>query len=456
MLKLSRLTMVSMALTIVSLTCITLTFGEEKAESSIWESFRETWSPRLDINLRGSYYYKDSTLKPEDGYLSGNAIAQFSRELTSSMMLHVDPRINFDTLYTNGVQLFIEDQEDRPTLTLNEVLLTWYGDSIEMEAGKKIYSWKVADGFSPVDTLNPVDIIEFMDPEKIGIPSISALKMFESVNFQAVWLPFFVPDRQPDDTNRWTSDDPEARAEFIRKFGVEPVNIDSGRALPDNALDKMSIASRLSSSTLLSGWDLAVVYRYGYSTRGVIRNDIDLSLLPLVYQTTEYPAYNLYGLSFSTASGDVEYHGEAAFHDTRDNVKEDDYLSYIAGVNYTNYDWLSHWFEEIRFVVEYAGEEIIKKRAANSTYSDKGVGRGLTSNIIGSIKFKINEDHSFKASFIYNILDTDSVLDMYGESQLNDHLEMIYGYQQLSGDETSFFGQWDNNDRFYVKVAIKY
>lgn len=435
---------------------MSLASGGEDADSGIWASIQETYSPRLDINVRGAYYYKDSTLDPEDFHLSGNATAQFSRELISGIMLRVAPRVNFDTLFTKGTQVFVEDSEDRPVFTLNEALISWYGESVEIEAGKKIYSWKIADGFSPVDTLNPVDIIELMDPEKIGVPSISVLKMFESANIQMVFLPFFVPDRQPDDTSRWTSDDPEGRAEFKRRFGMEPVNMDAGRALPDNKFDKMSIASRISSSTLLAGWDLAAVYRYGYSTRGVIRNDIDLLSLPLVRQTTEYPAYNLYGLSFSTVAGDFEYHGEAAFHDTRDSLKDEDYLSYIAGVNYTNYDWLSDLFDEIRFVAEYAGEEITKKREDGSTYSDKGVGRGLTANIIGSIEFKINEDHSFKTAYIYNFEDKDSMLDLHVESQLNDHLEIICGYQMLSGDAASFFGQWDKNDRVFVRMSIKY
>jgi len=453
MLKWFKLTVI---LVLLSPAFIHPALGKEEIESGKWASIIKNNLPKFEMNLRGVYFCKDSALEPDDFHLNGNITAYFSRELFNGIMLRVDPRINFDTLFTHGTKLFIEDNEDRPAFTLNEALISWYGDSAEIEVGKKIYSWKVADSFSPVDTLNPVDIIELMDPEKIGIPSISVLKMFDSADIQIVFLPFFVPDRQPDDENRWTSDDPEGRAEFINNFGMEPVNVDAGRALPDDKFDKMSIASRISSSTLLSGWDLAVIYRYGYSTSGVIRNDIDPLSLPLVRQTTEYPAYHLYGLSFSTVEGDFEYHGEAAFHDTRDNLKDEDYLSYIVGVNYTSYDWFNNLFDEIRFVAEYAGEEIIKKRDAGSTFSDRGVGRGLTADIIGSIEFKINEDHSFKTSYVYNVQDEDSMLDLLVESQLNDHLKIIYGYQMLSGDETSFFGQWDNNDRAYIRMSIKY
>ncbi len=445
-----------MALTFIFHIAAILAFEGDAKGLNPMTSFQETWSPRLEINLRGAYYGKESLLDPENFHLSGNATARLSREVTTNMMFYIDPRINFEPLYTKGVEFFIEDQEERPAFTLNEIFLSWYGDSVELEMGKRIYSWKVADVFSPVDNLNPVDIIYPMDSEKIGVPSISVLKIFKSLQVQVVWLPFFVPDRQPDHSNRWQGDDPEARADFEEKFGMQPVLVDAGRALDDNKLDKMSMASRISSSTLLSGWDLAFIYRYGYSSRGVIRNDIDLPSLPMVYQTSEYPAYNLYGLSFSSTLGDVEIHGEGTFHDSRDNLKDEDYLSYILGLNYINYNCLTQWFEEIRFVAEYAGERITKKRETGNTYSDKGVSRGLTANIIGSIEFKINEEHSVKSVLIYNVKDDDSALDLNGTSQLNDHLELTYGYQQFSGNETSFFGQWSRNNRVYVNLSLKY
>ena len=438
---------------------ISPSFCEENTEKSLWESFQENFSPRLDINLRGAYFLKDSTLDTEISYLSGNIIAYFSKELFSGITLRVDPRINFDSLSidsNDGTQFFIEDNEYRPTYTLNEAVISWYGEAIEIEIGKKIYTWKVADGFSPLDTLNPVDIIELMDPEKIGIPSISVLKMFNAATLQVVVLPFFVPDRQPSDTSRWTSDDPEGRADFKKKFGIEPVNVDAGRLFPDDSLNNASLAARLSSSTFLDGWDLALVYRYGHSTRGVLRNDIDILTLPLVRQTTEYPEYKLYGFSFSTVANDFEFHGEAGYYDTIDNLKDEDYLSYIVGMNYTNYEWFSNLFDEIRFVAEYAGEEITKKRDEESSFSNIGVSRGMTSDIITSIEFKINEDHSFKTSYIYNFADEDSLVDLFMESQLNDHLKITYGFQKLSGRENSFFGQWDNNDKAFIRMSIQY
>ena len=137
-------------------------------------------------------------------------------------------------------------------------------------------------------------------------------------------------------------------------------------------------------------------------------------------------------------------------------MKDEDYISYIVGINYTNYDLFTNYFDEIRFVAEYAGEDIIKKRSAGSSFSDLGVSRGLTENSIGSIEFKINEDHSIKTSFIYNFANEDSMLDMYVESQLNDYLEIVYGYQRLSGDEASFLGQWDRNDRVFLRMSLKF
>ncbi|MCP3873659.1 MAG: hypothetical protein GY699_10955 [Desulfobacteraceae bacterium] len=89
-------------------------------------------------------------------------------------------------------------------------------------------------------------------------------------------------------------------------------------------------------------------------------------------------------------------------------------------------------------------------------YTDKGLSRGLTHNMIASIEFKINEDHSIKTSYIFNFSDEDSLIDLSAESQLTDYLGLVYGYQRLNGYAASFFGQWDNNDRVYVNLSLKF
>ena len=432
-----------------------LALGTNAIESD-WGTFRERWSPALELKLKGSKYNENSELTPKDFHLSGSLTGRFNRQFGDNLMLQIDPRANLDTLSSHGGQLIVEDELDRPGFTFNELFFSWYGDGLEVQAGKKIYSWKVADAYSPLDSVNPVDVIVAADPEKIGVPSLSLLSLTEPVNVQVIFLPLFVPDRQPDRRHRWSSDDPERRAAFVQRFGVEPVLVDAGRDLTDNRFDKPSIASRLSSSTLVTGWDLSAVVRYGYSSRGVLRNDINPVSLPLVRQTTEYPEYALYGAGFSTCYGDLEWHGEAALHDTRDNDKDEDYLSTIFGFTYTNYAWLDAWLDHILLAAEYAGETVVRDRFETSRYSDKGVGRGLTDNIIGSIEFQIDADRSLKSTVTYNFQDRDAMLDLSAESRLSGHMKIKCGYQQLSGDETSFFGQWDANDRFYLDITINF
>lgn len=422
-------------------------FGDDKKQSGLWPSFRENWTTRFDVNASGAYYHEDSTLDPADAGLGGNAVLQLSRDLGRGFMLRIDPMVYLDK-DARGVRLFAEDHEDRPIFTLKEAFISWYGETVEIEAGKKIYSWEVADALSPVDMLNPTDLIEPLDSEKIGVPSVSVLKMFEAANVQAVFLPVFVADRSPPDTSRWTGG-----AAFVDMYGQQSV---SDRAFPDNRYEKMSVALRLNSSTLLPGWDLAAIYRYGYSTRGVVRVEFDPLSSPSVVRTTEYPAYNFYGFTFSTAWGEIVGYGEAALHDTRDNEKGEDYLSYVLGVSHTSYNLLADIFEEIGFIMEYAGDAVLKERDSGSAYLDPGTSRGLSSNIIGSIKFKINEDHLLETAFTYNSSDEDSIFDFNGTACWNDNLEFTYGYQVLSGDVRTFCGQWDANDRFYLKMAITY
>ena len=110
-------------------------FGEENTQSGIWASFRESWSPRLDINVNGAWYSEDSTLEPEQGGMNGNVVLELSKDLGRGLKLHIDPKLNIDE-YAKGVQLFLEDHEDRPLFTLKEAFLSWYGETVEIEAGK--------------------------------------------------------------------------------------------------------------------------------------------------------------------------------------------------------------------------------------------------------------------------------------------------------------------------------
>ncbi len=134
----------------------------------------------------------------------------------------------------------------------------------------------------------------------------------------------------------------------------------------------------------------------------------------------------------------------------------EDYLSYISGITYVNYSLLPDLFEEIGFVMEYAGEKVLKEREEGSNYLDKSTSRGLASNAIGSAEFKISEDHSLKTAFMYNFNDKDSIVEFQGQSRLNDHVVFRYVYQILSGDPTTFSGQWDYNDRFFLEMTITY
>jgi len=431
-------------------------WGEKPVESTMLNGMLAFFSPHVDINIYGALYPKDSPLEPSEYHLKGDATLELTRNLSDTTFIRLAPRLNFDSVLTKGSQLFVEDREYRPAFTLHEAVISWYGDQMEIEIGKMIHSWKTADGSSPLDTLNPVDRLDFLEPEKIGVPSLSVLTLFETFQVQAVLLPFFVPDRLPDETNRWLSFNTESKQAFKNRFGLDPVSVDEGRDLPKNKLDRMSFAARASTSTLFTNWDLSLVYQYGYDTAGVYATRINFLTLPNVYQTTEYPDYDLFGISFSTIAGDMEIHGEAGFHDTRDNLKDEDYLAYVVGINYTAYDWLTNWFEEIRIIMEFAGQEVTREREKGSLYADRGLSRGLTSNIISSLEFKIDEDTTIKTGYIFNTVDNDSLADIQFDYKFNGHTSIVCGYQHLSGDSDTFFGQWDDNDKFYTKLTIQF
>ncbi|MGY8689715.1 MAG: hypothetical protein ACKVHP_18525, partial [Verrucomicrobiales bacterium] len=129
--------------------------------------------------------------------------------------------------------------------------------------GKDVFNWGVADAYSPVDNLNPWDYLDVPTSERIGVPALSLYHFNELFEIQGVWQPWFSPSRipLPGFENRWLGDFQSFLASSNGNLGIAPGSFSfDGVRLPSDSLDNSQFGLRLSSSKLIDGWDLGLIY----------------------------------------------------------------------------------------------------------------------------------------------------------------------------------------------------
>ncbi len=379
----------------------------------------------------------------------------YKQDISDNVFLNVVGRFREDTANrTRETFGFVEDS-DRPYLaTIDELVFRYSGEKIEWSVGKQLFTWGVADTFRPTDQINPSDYTDLPTSEKLAVPAITLFHSHEKVDIQGVIIPAFTPTRLPGSDNRWGPDQSGLAAGFAPLFGGVTPNLDfSRREIPDKKLDTLQGGIRLTSSSLISGWDLGLTWYTGYDPIGVYRANIIPGVTPTVEMIQVFSEFQEFGASFSTTLKGAVVYGEGAFHITKDNLQEDSYFEYVLGFNYTNYDILSSVFEEIRFIVEYAGESVFDERTDNQTYFDTGQYlRPFQNSILWGIIFKHNIDTEFTFGGAYNINDGDALISPQLSHKLQNGMKIITGFDIFTGNDDSFFGRWDNNDRFSLTV----
>lgn len=410
-------------------------------------------SGEIDVSVFG--YWEHSDRETRDVTFENDVKLTLTSGPGERLRVSLTPQLRYDAAGRAdiGRAELLEDSPERPLLTLHEGALTWYGDTVEWAAGKRIYDWGVGDGFKPTDNLNPRDWVDVPAAGKIGVPSVSLYRYGQVVDAQVVVAPWFTPARLPGADNRWLVIDDAALDGFRHAFGVEPVVVDGGRELPGRSLENAQAGARLSSSALLSGWDLAVAANVGHESIGVIRGD---ALLPELVLTVVYPEYQEVGAGASTTWGEWEVHAEAAYHRTEDERQDDDYVEYVAGVNRTWHDTFLEAVESVTLTLEYAGEAVTRSRPDDSAYVDAVLARGLTGTVLGRTQFRFTEDCSLEVAGAVNVEPGDFRLRSGLTVKPLDGVELEAGVDLFEGPCDSFFGGWDNNDRVFVLAALSF
>ncbi|GAX61285.1 hydrolases of the HAD superfamily [Candidatus Scalindua japonica] len=402
---------------------------------NIYSSFRDIFDGYIEY--RNFTYFRYDASDDKINRAEGIFKLEYEKYLGNLGKILVSPKLIFDN--DNYSSSYIDEFENRGVRRLSFDLEEYYAEfnfnSFDLKIGKQIFSWGKADGFNPTDNLNPRDYIDlFVEEEKIGVPAINLTYYWKNFTFDFVFIPTYTPTRLPLINARHSFLDPETQ--FV-------IN---GRELPADKLSSSQTAIRILRH--ISGWDLSVSYYDGYDDLTLATVESDQSLTP------RYNRTRVVGVDLATTFGGLGIHGEAAqfFYD---GSKDEDYLQYILGIDYT---WTNVIYDhDIFLILEYMGDNTTQSREDKRPAFASGLGRVFRNSLLSTITYKFSETFELETKLANNLDHHMSyVINPEINYDITDELKLTVGIDFIEGTQTTFFGQFDNDDRGYFFLRYSF
>ena len=131
--------------------------------------------------------------------------------------------------------------------------------------------------------------------------------------------------------------------------------------------------------------------------------------------------------------------------------KDDDYVEYVAGLNYTFFDLAPDHIEQVNLILEYADEILVDEKQKGNRFIGTGeYVRSFRDMAIAKVIVRLSEETRFEAFAGYNLKEYDSYAGLKFVKKVFDDWELNLGADFFSGHDDSFLGRWSENDRVYI------
>ena len=332
--------------------------------------------------------------------------------------------------YSHGYIDNVYEAQHRYAVNINELYLEAWKGYFNFKLGKQIFDWSKTDTISPNDNSSTRDWTDIVEFERIGIPAINLRIGFDTF-FEAVYMPWFSVSKLPDAENRW--------------YPNLPVGMSLGKQEADESQEQY--AFRIGS--VMSGFDLSAAYFHGYSYSPSYRLNIisasDIELIPT------YRIQDAYSISGAREFFSFNIRGEAGYFD---QDRADDFFQYVIGIDR---EWVALFSEidSLYLLIQYM-DETVTNHDSPLPFDTIDFRRILSDSIAWKSKYFFDPDTwTIQIEGSYNFSDHDCYVQ---PSILFTHSNIIseFGYCLFAGPEDSFWGSYDDNDRFYLKLTWLY
>ncbi len=349
--------------------------------------------------------------------------------------------------------------ENDDDFRVHETFFNYSGPGYNAKIGSQIVRWGKADGFSPLDNVNPEDyrdgIAGRREDRKIPVPMANLQFYRGPVAIQGVFIPFFEKseldivdtdwalfDRVEERIGPFSYDDPDFSASFEDAQGGGRVSLTVGGY--DFALSYLNKINDLPSIDTLATPPGFV------SPNGLVRD------LPLFAQQTgqtirlRYDRTSIWGLEFETAAGDFVLRGDLAYRTDANYLTESfekiekSVIDCIVGFDYNSPDNL---YVNLQF-----GQTIVQNWDDRIAYSKE-----TTSAVSGTISREF-DNGNLKPEFRF-------YYDLEGDASIFNPKLLLYYWQNLAidigaeffdGEDTTLIGLFKDNDQLYLSMELKF
>lgn len=343
----------------------------------------------------------------------------------------------------------IDESDKRRYLVMNKAYLTMSGDNLDFIIGRNTSNFGLSTLYSPVNRYGAADGNDPTNPRELGTWQAQTEYFYGQSTFGMTIYP--IPDRSksPVKSSRWTTG-PKQDFDFGDEF--DDVEIDNlEEVVPDVRLKHVSLAAQI--KTIYSGWDLFVLGYYGLNPFSVVKRE-ENGLSTSYYKVTPLVA-NL-GAGFSTTRGKFEYHGEVLYNHTPGR-KDDDYLSYVGGLTYTEDVLAKHMgLDKIIATLEYAGEWLISRQKRENYIASSEKLREGKNDLIARIEIEYNHDLSFEIGFHQTFSERGQFERYKLKYRLKPGLNLSLYFDRFSGSSDSYYGRWRKNNRMVTDLAYSF
>ncbi len=393
---------------------------------------------------------------PEDTH----ALALGHAQLWSQGTLHerlswrisVDFRLDTHDNVDRGRWFDVDQRGVRqPAGALRELYGTVKLGSVDVRLGKQEIRWGRADGFNPTDNLVPYDYLNVVAEERIPVPAVKADAYIGNTRLETAWIPWFTPTRLPLLHQRWFPRLPTSTKAPLGPMGEE---IDVDLTFQDGRID---FPARTFSNgqwgvrwnQVLRGGEFSLSYFDGFDDFPLFRPTTELlppvAVRPrlLVTLDREYHRMRVLGADFASELGPFGVRGELAYFDVEHTAPINrDRLTFVIGVDRTWGDWFA--------IVQYTDQIPARDVQGAPIFPD----RGLRSSIVYRIERTLSAAQSIELKGAIGVREGDVLVQVGHSIALADAWRLKTGVTFLSGPQTSYLGQYRNNN--YLNLQLRY
>ncbi|MDQ6954283.1 MAG: hypothetical protein Q9M20_02445 [Mariprofundaceae bacterium] len=325
---------------------------------------------------------------------------------------------------------------------IKEAYLLYGGDDFDLRLGQQQIVWGKTDGLRLLDIVNPLNMQEFLLDDfldsRTGIVA-ARMNYYAYLNGKEHEFEFLIiPDAKVSafapQGARWAYAKPSIPA------GVIPVFLQSNQ--PNGSVKTTEYGAVWRSN--INGWDLSLNWFYGWKDNPVLNRKVQAGTL---FITPTYKQMHTVGGSFSNAFGAIVLRSELAVNikeamSTTAAITETTAWNASLGLDYNQ----NNWRISPQFFIRHL-------QTWNATMLEDQ-NSGFVSLMLSTDY--LNEKLKPEVIALLSGSDGSSMIRPKITYDWSDQITGRLGIDLFTGKSTSFFGQFDQNDRVYSEVEYTF